>query len=263
MSSAVRAVLLAAGRGTRLRELGRERPKCLLEFQGRTLLRRHLDSLRQIGVADVTVAVGYRADQIEAELGSAASELRAQVIFNPDFERGSVVTLSRVRDALEGNDDVLLMDADVLYDPVVLTRLAKASGNLFLLDRSDCADDAEAVKLCVRGSRIVEFRKSPRADLAFDFMGESVGFFRFTSPVARALAQRSSEYVASGRTGEPYEEAIRDLLLADPALFSFVDVTGLPWIEIDSPEDLEQARTRVLPRIRGDSERAASRVATA
>ena len=58
-----------------------------------------------------------------------------------------------------------------------------------------------------------------------------------------------AEYMRAGRTEQPHEEALRDVLLADPQAFSFEDITGLPWIEIDFPEDVVQARQRILPRL--------------
>ena len=68
-----------------------------------------------------------------------------------------------------------------------------------------------------------------------------MGFFRFDAAVAARLASQAQKYVENGRTDEPYEEAIRDLLRETPGLFQFEDITGLPWIEIDFPADVERA----------------------
>jgi choline kinase len=139
------------------------------------------------------------------------------------------------------------MDADVLYDPVILEPLAQGRGSLFLLDRDFDDEGGEAVKLCVRGRSLVDFRKVIAPSLRYDYAGESVGFFRFSEPVAKALADRCEAHLGAGRSGDPYEEVIRDLLLHEPDSFSFVDVTGVPWIEIDFPRDLERARVEILP----------------
>jgi choline kinase len=103
------------------------------------------------------------------------------------------------------------------------------------------------VKLCVRGGTLVEFRKKIDAD--YDFCGESVGFFRFSESVARKLATAAGQYVERRAIMEPYEEAIRDVLLAEPRQFGYEDVTGLPWIEIDFPADVKRARDDILPRL--------------
>jgi choline kinase len=118
------------------------------------------------------------------------------------------------------------------------------------LDR-DFEPGDEPVKLCVQNGQLVEFRKQVAADLTYDFAGESVGFFRFESAFARRLATRTEYYVAAGRHEEPYEEAIRDLLLETPSAFGYEDITGLPWIEIDFPEDMKRAENEILPLLGG------------
>jgi len=202
------ALILAAGVGNRLN--GDGRPKCLLTFEGRSLLDRHVDLLRAAGVADITVVVGYEADRVREALRPGVS-----TIFNPDFRRGSVVSLWAGREVLESGRPVLLMDADVIYDRRLLDRLLQARApNALLLDREIEPGD-EPVKLCVAGGRIVDFHKRPQHP--YEWHGESVGFFRLTPDAARELAQRAGEYVAGGRVGMEYEEPLRDMILAQPA----------------------------------------------
>ena len=179
-------------------------------------------------MTDVVLALGPPEQDVQAALDALGLEPRPSTPTNPRFERGSVVSLWTVREALEAGGDVLLMDADVLYDPAILERLVRRTGNLFLLDRKFDDTGQEAVKLCIRGGAPVEFRKRLAPDLVYDFAGESVGFFRFGEKAARALAARCSEYVAADRLDEPYEEAIRDLVLESPDDFRFEDITGLP-----------------------------------
>lgn len=248
--SAIQAVILAAGRGTRLADdpqFGAV-PKCLLRFGEQSLLERHLRLLRACGVADVWVALGYAADQVRAEL--ARLPQAADTVFNPDYRLGSIVTVWHARDPLLAGRDTLLMDADVLYDERMLQRLVSSlSRDCLLLDRG-FEPGEEPVKVCVRDARVVEFRKRVAPDLAFDYCGESVGFFRLSADTCRALVARASAYLEAGRGEEPHEEALRDLMLeAGPGRFGVEDVTGLPWIEIDFPEDVERARQEILPRL--------------
>ncbi len=94
----------------------------------------------------------------------------------------------------------------------------------------------------------MDFGKTVTPD--HDRHGESVGFFRFSPEAASHLATIVAGYVEASRSGEMYEEAIRDLLRAmPPDTFGIEDVTGLPWIEIDFPEDIARAETEVLPRL--------------
>jgi len=250
--SAMQAVILAAGRGTRLAQDAQSGavPKCLLRFGGQSLLERHLRLLRECGVADVWVAVGYAADQVRAELARLPEALAADTVFNPDYQLGSIVTVWHARAPLLTGRDTLLMDADLLYDERMLRALVDSrQPDCLLLDR-DFEPGDEPVKVCVRDGRIVEFRKRVAPDLAFDVCGESVGFFRLSGQTCRALVARASVYLEAGRGQEPHEEALRDMMLeAGPRRFGVEDVTGLPWIEIDFPGDVERARLEILPRL--------------
>lgn len=247
----MKAIILAAGVGRRLGKDGQVQPKCLLKFNGKSLLERHLDYLCHYQIDEVVIAVGYQAQMIQDEIKAVGAQNWVSTVYNPDYTKGSILSLWTLREHLTTGDDLLLMDADVLYDPRIIERLVKTNiPNCFLLDR-DFEPGDEPVKLCVQNGQLVEFRKQVAADLTYDFAGESVGFFRFESAIARRLATRTEYYVAAGRHEEPYEEAIRDLLLETRSAFGYEDITGLPWIEIDFPEDMKRAENEILPLLGG------------
>jgi choline kinase len=238
------AVILAAGVGRRLGAAG-DRPKILLEFGGRSLLERHLAALRAHGIEDVRITVGHGREHIEAEVARLGWGGRVGFVHNPRYREGSMVSLWAQSARLRAGRPLLLMDGDVLYDERMIGRLIDAPGeNVLLVDRTLEPGD-EPVKICFRGDRIVDFRKRP--EHAHDWHGESVGFFRFSGATAAALADRCDALVGQGRTDLEYEEAIRDLILAEPARFGATEVSDLPWIEIDFEADVARARQEVLP----------------
>ena len=237
----MKAIILAAGRGNRLGKVAAGRPKCLLKFGAKSLLQRHMEILDGLGVDRIIIVTGYRHEDIEATLIALKPRTPVETIINPNYETGSVVSLHCAYNHLTDGTDTILMDADVLYDPAILGRLLNtSSSNCFLLDR-DFEPGEEPVKLCLAGNTPVEFRKQPDNNLSWDYQGESVGFFRFDAGVCTRLAARTQSYIDNGRSGEPYEEAIRDLLMETPDSFNIEDITGLPWIEIDFPADVERA----------------------
>ena len=247
----MRAIILAAGRGLRLQQADdRQMPKCLLQFGGMSLLERHLRMLKNAGVEEVVLALGYRHERVEAELDRLRWQPRPEIVLNPRFELGSVLTVHTVAEALTRGGDVLLMDADVLYDERIAGALTVGRGpvNRVLIDRDFEAGD-EPVKLCVSGGVPVELRKQLAADLKYDTIGESVGFFRFDQGGARRLAALVADYVAQDRAHMPHEEAVRDLLRERSQVFEVADVTGAPWIEIDFPTDVIRAAHEVLPQL--------------
>jgi choline kinase len=244
------ALILAAGVGKRLSAMGKDAhrgPKALLDFDGKTLLQRHIELLRQSGINTITVIAGFEADSVRTALEALPSGPPVCVLINPAFREGSVVSLWAGRSVLESGAPVILMDADVIYDYRLMTRLVESSkSNVLLLDREIEPGD-EPVKLCVRNGQIVDFRKKPTE--AHEWYGESVGFFRFTPDAAAELARRTGDYVANGRRTMEYEEPIRDMIMASPAdRFGFEDISGLPWTEIDFPEDVVKAHA-LLPEL--------------
>ena len=247
----MRAIILAAGRGSRLQQLQEQAlPKCLLKFGGVSLLERHLRSLTRAGVDEIVLVLGFRHEMIAAELERLRWQPRPRIVLNQRFELGSVLTVHTAAEAMTGGGDVLLMDADVLYHQRIMTALVAGAGplNRILLDKDFEAGD-EPVKLCVRAGVPVELRKRLPPGLQYDTIGESVGFFRFDTAGARRLAAIVADYVGSARAHLPHEEAIRDLLLERSQRFDIADVTGAPWIEIDFPADVARAEREVLPQV--------------
>ena len=245
----MKAVMLAAGVGVRLGNSGAQNvPKILLRFGGESLLQRHIDILKQNGVEELVLGVGFHREEIEQEIAALGAEGFVRTVFNRDYEAGSVVTLWTLRDELCRDGPVLLMDGDVLYDERLMKRLVTSDhSNCLLLDRVIALDD-EAVKLCIRDGEIVEFRKWLSAE--FDFRGESVGFFKMSASMAEDVIAQTQLYVGQDRRNDPYEEPIRDVILTSRrGTIAYEDVTGLPWIEIDYTVDMERASTEILPRI--------------
>lgn len=247
----MRAILLAAGRGLRLQQPeDAQIPKCLLQFGSQTLLERHLRLLRSVGVEDVVLALGFRHELVTAELDRLRWQPRPRIVLNARFELGSVLTVHTVAQEMLRGGETLLMDADVLYDRRMLAALTagRSPVNRLLIDR-DFESGDEPVKLCVREGLPVELRKQVSAQVHYDTIGESVGFFRFDAAGAHRLAAIVSDYAASDRGHLPHEEAVRDLLLERSQVFDVADVTGVPWIEIDFAADVARAGTEVLPQL--------------
>src|SRR4249919_3464430 len=112
-----KAIILSAGQGSRLGHLTDDRPKCLIEFNGRTLLDRQLDALAANGVDEAVVVTGFRDDQIEAALARRVGGPKVRTIYNPFYKvADNLGSLFVAKDELEGaclvwNGDTLVSDA--------------------------------------------------------------------------------------------------------------------------------------------------------
>ena len=98
----------------------------------------------------------------------------------------------------------------------------------------------------------MNFRKKLPEGLVYDGVGESVGFFKFGYRAAECINGECARFEAEGLADAPHEEALRNALLSCPLAFGYEDVSGLPWIEIDFPEDVVRAKGEILPAIRAD-----------
>lgn len=242
----MKAVICAAGRGVRL---GANSPKILLEFGGRTLLEWHALRLSEAGVHDVVLITGHLRDQIGRALPGIGARhgLSLRELVNERFYEGSVLSLAAALPEIEGSPDpILLMDADVLYPAQMLERLIRSPHpTALLVDRKYSTRDDDPVLVPVKDGRPFEFRKKWIG--AADFVGESIGFFKIGPGDLPMLIDETRVRRAGPDVRDSYDDVLRAMVLADR--FGHEDVTGLPWTEIDFPEDILLARDEVLPRI--------------
>ena len=169
--------------------------------------------------------------------------------FNPLFRLGSLVSLWTTKSVLTSGAEVILMDADVLYHPTILKRLIKSPfSNCFLIDKNFIEGD-EPVKICIKNRKIVEFRKKLPEGTSYDEIGESVGFFKFSADLCGKLEIIISKLLSDNQHHLPHEEALRELIAIERYNIDVEDITNLPWIEIDYPEDVTRAKAEILPRI--------------
>ncbi len=243
----MKVVMLAAGVGRRL--FGDENeglPKALLRFDGKSLLARHVEILLDLGIHELALVIGHRKEDLLSEAERVAPDGFVRPIFNPRYRESPILSLHAAAEAMEAGDDVLFMDADVLYHPDVLGRLVRSPHpNCFTLDW-DWEFGDEPVKLCIRGGELIDFGKQVTDD--YDQIGEWPGFLRMSGEIAAKVAAAAKAHVDEDNLTATYETAMRDVLVSEPVgTFGFEDITGIPWTEIDFPEDITRAEEVILP----------------
>jgi len=241
----MQAIILAAGAARRLAPLTDRTNKCLLPVGGRSLLDRMLEGLAATGIDSATIVVGHGQDQVRAAAATQRGAMAIRFVENPEYRKGSILSLWAARDVLLA-DDCLVMDADVLFPVTFLTRLVAApAASALLLDRG-FKDTGEEVKLFALGDRIIALGKKVVPE-RWDALGEGVGFFKCGRAHAPEYVARLAASIADTGGANEYEDALHDLLARVPV--GWVDVTGLPWTEVDFVEDLRRAESSVLPEI--------------
>ncbi len=240
----MKAIILAAGVARRLAPLTDKTHKCLLPVGGRALLGRMLAALDATGIREAVLVVGHRADQIRELAGVRFGRIRIRYVENPEYAKGSAISLYAARDHLR--EPSLVMDADVLFPREFLRRLLAAPApSAFLVDRG-FTDTGEEVKYYTRGDRVIALGKKVVPE-SWEKVGEGVGFFKCGAEAAAGLTHLLERVIDEGGGLNEYEDALH--LLVQLHHVGWADVTGLPWTEIDFVEDLRRAREDVLPRI--------------
>jgi L-glutamine-phosphate cytidylyltransferase len=239
----MKAILLAAGVGRRIGGAVEGRPKCLLALGGRTLIERLLSSLARAGVHETVIVIGYRGDLIRAAVGETCGAMRIRYAHNPDYSKGAILSLWTGREAFD--EDVLIMDADVLCPDAMIERLVRSpQRNCFLLD-GRVAGSGEEQMLMARDGRVYDI--SRQAKPGYDTVGESVGFLKVSAADAPGLLAALKQCLDAGRDRIEHEEAY-PIFMRDH-IVGYERVDDLPWMEIDFPEDVEQAEREILPRL--------------
>jgi choline kinase len=240
----MKAIILVAGVARRLAPLTDRTHKALLPVGDRPLLTRMLTALDAAGVAEAVLVVGHCADQVRASAGARVGRLRVRYIDNPQYTKGSALSLYAARAELA--EPALVMDADVLFPRELLRRLLTSPApSALALDRG-FQDTGEEVKLYTRGDRVIALGKKVVPD-AWDTVGEGVGFFKCGAEAGPVLVRHLERVIAEGAGLNEYEDALH--LLVSSHHVGWVDVTGLPWTEIDFAEDLRRAEADVLPHV--------------
>ncbi len=237
----MKAIIFAAGVGKRLQAVTGGRPKCLIEIGGRTLLSRHVKVLGQLGVQQVVLVVGFGQDQIRKAMAGNPFAGEIRWIENRQFTQGSITSLWAAREEMD--DDVVLMDADVLYAPAILARLLNSSSQTALLMDDTVQQKSEECMVAAKAGRVLSLSKSLPSD--FEEAGEGVGFLKVHKQDIPALLRSVQHHVEAGILDMEYEDALQGFFHEVPVQYE--KIGGLPWIEIDFPEDVIRASADILP----------------
>jgi choline kinase len=237
------AIILAAGVGKRLAAVTRHRPKCLIEFGGRSLLDRYVDGLRQADIHKIAIVVGHKQELIRAAM-ERHREVTVGYVENHQYQRGSLYSLW-LAGAADIADDLLIMDADVLCPASFITRLVRSPHpNAILLDETVRQRSEERMAV-IRAGRVVALTKKPEEP--YDLIGEGVGFLKVTYGETGAIMTAMEPYVKRGELDLEYEDTWEAFFRA--VTVGYEKIGGQPWIEIDFPEDVERAEREILPRL--------------
>jgi len=241
----MKAVILAAGQGTRIRSVHGEHPKCLIEVDNATILDHQLEALYKAGITDVVMVVGYEKEQIINHLRSRklSQVQRVQFIENPAFAiTNNIYSLWLALDWVRG-DSFIVLNGDVIFDADVLDRAVRANTPISMI--IDLLWRDETMKVIIHGDRVIQMsKKIPREQ----FSGTYIGITMFSKEIQERFCNKMTTVISAGRVNEFFNVAVQELV-DEGVHVGYTSTDGLAWAEIDDPTDLNFAQQNVFPQI--------------
>jgi len=240
----MRAVILAAGRGSRMGRLTAEQNKSLLEVGGRPLLGRIVDSLVDHEVRKIVVATGYLAHRVQQYLLDAYPEIDFEFVHNPEFAgTNNARTLALALDCSDVDDDVLVIESDLVYDPSLIAKVLRSPHrNVALV--APLASGADGSVAHVTEGRIEAITPaSGHPGLDADGVYKTVNIYKFSAALAYTTLRKTlDEHSRNVDRQAYYETVLGSLIVRGEAAVHVEVVEGEAWAELDDPMDLARAR---------------------
>lgn len=252
----MKVIILAAGQGTRLRPMTDDRPKCMVEVNGKSIIDRQLDTMRACGIkdADITIVAGYRGDVLQKKF----ADTEVNIIINEKYENTNMVcSLMCAQQVMERQEDILISYGDIIYNETVLQKILNTQeDSAVVVDDGwysywskrceNPLDDAETLTfdkedyLVEIGQKTTELSK---------VQSQYIGLMRFRGTglkamleLAREAEERTQQGIALWRTELTYQKMyMTDLLQGLIEVGNKLKAVHIErgWFEIDDCDDLK------------------------
>jgi len=230
----MKAVILAAGVGSRLLPETEMMPKCLLTVEGKSILEHQLDALNECGVNDIIIVIGYKGDMIKQLIGD-----RAKYIESKEYEStNSSYSLWLAREELK--DGFIYLNADLVFHPALLKKLLDAKESDAIIFSNKIRKDSDMFKLSMNGNKIHHMDKNLDIEEA---KGEAIGPVKISEKGASIVFNKLDNLIKSGDKNN-WVYPIFSQMSKEHDFFG-IECGDLPWQEIDTPEDLKSARAKI------------------
>lgn len=229
----MKALILAAGLGSRLAPLTNDIPKSLVSVNGKPILMKQIENLHENNVYNITIVAGYKADILKKTVHELYPEIKI-------IESVNYATTNNMYSAWLGKTDFsggdfLMMNADVFYDAsVIKTLLSCGYPNAIVTDIGNYIE--ESMKVVEKNGRLIKISKTIKPK---DTLGVSIDVYKFSAEAGIAFFTKCEEYIKGKNELEKWSEvALNDIL--SKVEFKACQLDGR-WLEIDTYEDLTAA----------------------
>ncbi|MEW5766901.1 MAG: sugar phosphate nucleotidyltransferase [bacterium] len=239
----MKAVIIAAGAGARLKSLTDEIPKGLIPLLGFPLIKRVICAVREAGVEEFLIVTGFAGEKLKSNLGTGEDlGVKLEYIHNPDWRKGNGISVLTAREAIDPAEHFLLLMSDHVFEPGLVKQVREekmADDECLLgcdLNWPAVYDLADATKVLINEGKITDIGK----ELA-SFNGVDCGVFLCSGALFEAL----EESLAKGN--DSLSDGVR--ILARAGKMRAKEITGLFWQDVDTKEDIKHVEKQILKRL--------------
>ncbi len=241
----MKALILAAGIGRRMRPLTDHQHKTLLTISNSTIIDRIIDSLVQQEITDITIVTGYRAGELRAHVTGRFPTLDVRYIHNDQYDTtNNIFSMALAFEAMDFDSDLVLIESDLIYEPAVLKRLLCSRWtNVALVDRFQAGMDGTVVTLSSDQVVTQVIPPSLQPD-NFDFTDKfkTLNIYKFGKEFCATTLRKLVTYYARTIDDNCYYELILGILIyMQQAEIHAEVIDGEQWAEVDDPTDLRLA----------------------
>lgn len=229
----MKALILAAGLGTRLAPLTDNCPKSLVEVNGKPILIKQIENLHENGIKDITIISGYKAEILETRVKKEYPEIK--IICSVDYATTNNMYSAYLAKETMNNEGFLMMNADVFYDASIIKELlAFEAENAIVTDIGTYME--ESMKVVEENGRLTKISKTITKE---DALGASIDVYKFSSEGAKVFFEKCCDYIENKKELKMWSEVAINDILGDVE-FKACPLVGR-WLEIDNHEDLAAA----------------------
>ena len=230
----MKAMILCAGRGVRLRDLTKDEiPKCLVKVGGEPILKWQLEAMQSEGVGDTIIVTGFREDRIRDYL-----EGRTDIFFtyNPEFKTTNILTsFWMALNEHDIDDNVFILAGDVIFERGILSRMLSGDGHDIVVALDRKRSDPEAVKVTMDGSAVARFGKDIPVE---ESEGEFLGLMLVRERTVKEMRDLVNEMMMSEESRNAYLfDMLNNMITRLGKNVGCADINGYKWEEIDFKED--------------------------
>ena len=229
----MKAVILAAGRGTRLPEITKDKPKALIDISGKTILERQIEILKNNSIKEIIVVIGYKADKIKKTTEKMDNVL---LIENKDYATtDNIYSLYLSKDEVKF-EEFILLNGDTVFEGEIIKNLVRNIGKD--IAPVDCKYyDLEELKIKEENGLITKIL--PKNSSKEESDGSTIGIFKFSSEGSKILFEEIERLTLEGVKDKWFEHALNNIF--KKIQMYKIDIHGLKWIEIDDINDIKKA----------------------